>query len=113
MPGGDGRGPAGVGPRSGRGLGYCNGYDSPGFTKPGPGMGRGFRRGYGPGRGMRRGRFAGQARGGYAPNYGPNFNPQTEYTKENEIDDLKNYAKNMKRELEDVMERIEALENNE
>jgi len=110
MPGGDGRGPAGAGPRTGRGLGYCNGYDSPGFTKPGPGMGRGFRRGFGPGRGMRRGYNEGDARGVYAPNYSPQ---QREYSKEDEIDDLKEYAKDMKRELDDVVKRIEELENEE
>lgn len=43
MPGGDGTGPAGKGPRTGRGLGYCAGYDSPGNTKSGR-RGRGRRR---------------------------------------------------------------------
>jgi len=45
MPGGDRTGPAGYGSRTGRGLGYCSGYDSPGFTK-GFSRGRGFGRGY-------------------------------------------------------------------
>lgn len=108
MPCGDGRGPAGYGPRTGRGLGYCAGYDSPGFTKPGPGRGRGFRRNFGPGHGMRRGFNRGymQAQGGYAPNY----NPQTEYSKEDEINELKNYAEDMKKELKAVIDRIEELE---
>ncbi|MFW6102913.1 MAG: DUF5320 domain-containing protein, partial [Chloroflexota bacterium] len=31
MPWGDGTGPAGMGPMTGRGLGYCSGYGAPGF----------------------------------------------------------------------------------
>lgn len=55
MPRGDGTGPNGLGPMTGRGLGYCAGYDSPGFTK-GAGMGMGWGRGRGFGRGMAWGR---------------------------------------------------------
>lgn len=44
MPRGDGTGPMGQGPMTGRGLGYCAGYPSPGFMQPGFGRGRGFRR---------------------------------------------------------------------
>jgi len=44
MPRGDRSGPDGYGPRTGRGLGYCNGYDTPGFSR---GSGRGFGRGRG------------------------------------------------------------------
>ena len=43
MPGGDGTGPSGQGPMTGRGLGYCVGYVAPGFT---------WGRGYGRGRGF-------------------------------------------------------------
>jgi len=57
MPSGDRTGPEGWGPRSGRGLGYCSGYDSPGFTRGyGRGMGRGYGRGYGRGFGRGYGR---------------------------------------------------------
>ncbi len=31
MPGGDGTGPWGRGPRTGRGAGFCSGYRMPGF----------------------------------------------------------------------------------
>jgi hypothetical protein len=55
MPAGDRTGPWGLGPRTGRGLGYCSGYPAPGFMYPGPGMG--FGRGFG--RGMRMGRGRG------------------------------------------------------
>lgn len=41
MPGGDGTGPDGKGSKTGRGLGYCTGHDTPGYTKD-PGM-RSFR----------------------------------------------------------------------
>lgn len=47
MPRGDRMGPAGTGPRSGRAVGYCAGFDVPGFANPGPRGGRGFGRGRG------------------------------------------------------------------
>ena len=37
MPGGDGTGPAGMGPMTGRAAGYCVGYAVPGFMNPIPG----------------------------------------------------------------------------
>ena len=46
MPAGDGRGPMGAGPMTGRGAGFCSGYDTPGYAN----YGRGF---YGYGRGGR------------------------------------------------------------
>jgi len=39
MPGGDGTGPAGMGPMTGRAAGYCAGYGMPGFMNPIPGRG--------------------------------------------------------------------------
>lgn len=60
MPAGDRTGPWGLGPRTGRGLGYCAGFPAPGFMFPGSyfGFGRGidFRRGFGRGLGRGRGR---------------------------------------------------------
>ncbi len=53
MPGGDGTGPAGMGPMTGRGAGLCAGYATPGFASAG--FGRGF---------WGRGRGGGWARGG-------------------------------------------------
>ncbi len=44
MPGGDGTGPLGRGPRTGRIAGFCAGADQPGFMNPFPGWGR--RRGW-------------------------------------------------------------------
>lgn len=40
MPGGDRTGPAGAGAMTGRGLGYCAGYATPGFANPVGGRGR-------------------------------------------------------------------------
>ena len=60
MPRGDRTGPAGMGPMTGRGMGYCTGYDAPGYASPAPGFGRGRGRGWwgaGPG-----GHWAGQDR---------------------------------------------------
>ncbi len=65
MPWGDRTGPLGFGPMTGRGLGYCGGFDSPGFLKaPGWGASRpGF---LGWGRALRR-RF------GWAGGWGRGF----------------------------------------
>lgn len=57
MPRGDGSGPWGSGPMTGRGLGYCAGYGEPGFTAGAGGYGAG-RGAYGGGRGVRGGRGA-------------------------------------------------------
>ena len=75
MPWGDRTGPLGLGPRTGRALGYCSGYPYPGYMNPGyplPGFwrwrgwgGRGFGFGFGRGRGW--------ARWGFLP--GGFFNP--------------------------------------
>ncbi len=53
MPGGNRMGPAGMGPMTGRGMGYCSGYNVPGFANRvggffmgGMGRGRGFRNMY-------------------------------------------------------------------
>ena len=49
MPRGDGTGPAGMGPMTGRAAGYCAGFAAPGFVNPGPGGGGFGRRGGGRG----------------------------------------------------------------
>jgi hypothetical protein len=75
MPRGDGTGPMGRGPLTGRRAGFCAGYQTPGYANPEvPGMGmgrgrrRGFRRGYGRGFGLRYGRFYGPD-----PDYDPYY----------------------------------------
>lgn len=56
MPAGDRTGPNGSGPMTGRGAGYCNGYDVPGFQNNAGGRrGRSSGRGFGAGARRRRG----------------------------------------------------------
>ncbi|MFW6055865.1 MAG: DUF5320 domain-containing protein [Chloroflexota bacterium] len=65
MPWGDGTGPAGMGPMTGRGVGYCSGYGAPGFySAPG---GRGWWREF---RGATPGPYGPYAGYGAAPWYG-------------------------------------------
>lgn len=66
MPGGDRTGPRGFGSMTGRGLGYCAGYESPGYAK-GSGMGRAWGRGRGVGYGR------GWGRGYRIPVYRPSI----------------------------------------
>lgn len=124
MPRGDGTGPEGLGPMTGRGLGYCTGHSSPGFTK---GVGRGLARGRGRGigRGLARGFRGGRGRGfRRAPLRAPlersvpiRREPVEttqrayygEYTEEDEIEDLKAYADQLEEELELVEERLDEL----
>ena len=46
MPVGDGTGPLGLGPMTGRAAGYCAGYPVPGYANPIPGLGFSGRGGY-------------------------------------------------------------------
>jgi hypothetical protein len=64
MPFGDGTGPQGMGPMTGRSAGYCAGAGRPGFANPAFTRGWfGFNRGFG--RSMGRGRGRGMARRGF------------------------------------------------
>ncbi len=99
MPRGDRTGPEGMGPMTGRQLGYCAGNSRPGFMEPGRfggrGFGRGFRHGYGRGRGMGYG-----YQHGYRPVY-PEDNPDiSEKTLiENEIRILKDQMSYLEEQL--------------
>ena len=111
MPRGDGTGPAGMGPMTGRAAGYCAGYDRPGFMNPvGGRMGAGF--GWGRGRGLGYGR--GFGRWGYpaAAPYEAPYVPYTQsgYTPEQEQDILKNQAKALENDLKQIKKRISDLE---
>ncbi|HRW95319.1 MAG TPA: DUF5320 domain-containing protein [Bacteroidales bacterium] len=108
MPRGDRTGPMGQGPVTGRQLGYCSGYESPGYTK-GFGMGRGSGRGRGLGWGMGRGYGRGFGRGaGYGQGY--EFSSWPSYSKENEIRVLKDQAESLKRAQQDIEKRLSELE---
>jgi len=118
MPGGDRTGPAGYGSRTGRGLGYCSGYDSPGFTRGAPrggGFGRG--RGQGFGRGYW-GRDRGFWRRGYYPE--PYYEPAPYYppyqqqvspgsSREEEKAHLEDIVKGLEDELKAIKERLQEL----
>jgi len=75
MPGGDGTGPMGFGPMTGRAAGYCAGFPVPGFMNPWGGggfWGRGRGRGFGGGWGRGFGRGWGRGWGWGAP-YGAGY----------------------------------------
>ena len=114
MPRGDRTGPAGWGPMTGRGMGYCAGYDAPGYASPGPGLGRGWGRGWGGGgRGWRHRYYAtGVPRWAlydYPPAwaYGP-YGPAV--TEEQEVELLRSQAEALGREMEAITKRLEELE---
>ncbi len=102
MPRGDGTGPMGAGPMTGRRAGRCAcaGYDAPGFANPMPRRGLGFR---GGGRGFRNMFYAtglpGWQRFGYVPP-----------TPQQENDALKAQAESLKQELDAINKRIEEME---
>lgn len=127
MPRGDGTGPMGTGPMTGRAAGYCAGYSVPGYMNPVPGTGRGgfgYGRGFGRGRGW--GRGFGRGRGSWAYPYGGGYyaapyagnfyaapygepnNPQM--SPKQEVDMLKAEAKVMQDEIEVINQRIRELE---
>ena len=124
MPRGDGTGPGGMGPMTGRSAGYCAGYSVPGYMNPvgGRGMGMGWGRGRGFGRGF------GWGRAGYGlPAYGAAVNPYayggavnphayggapfaSAITAQQELDGLKGQAEYLKDSLDEIKKRIEELE---
>lgn len=136
MPAGDRTGPRGMGPMTGRGAGFCAGYETAGYGNPMPGYGRGM--GWGPGRawagparggrafrypGGRRGwrhwyqatGLPGWARFGYAPGWGPSpaaaFAPYAEPpAPEQEVAFLRAEAEWLQEQLEAITQRIEELE---
>lgn len=61
MPFGDGTGPMGSGPMTGRAAGFCAGFGRPGYADPLPGYMRGY--GYGRRSPARSGRRYGPGRG--------------------------------------------------
>ena len=112
MPGGDGTGPAGLGPMTGRAAGYCAGYPVPGYMNPIGGRGYwGWGR-RGGGFGWRNWYYATGLTGwqraalGYPPAWGPPVYPQD---REREMDALKNQAKYFENALKEINKRIEEL----
>lgn len=121
MPRGDGTGPAGFGPMTGRAAGFCAGYPAPGYMNPVIGRG-GFGRGFGffgrgRGRGFRNMYWATGLPGGYFPQQGAgNYDTLQQgigITPEQQIDALKNQAKYMQDSLNAINEQIQKLETGE
>lgn len=112
MPAGDGTGPAGMGPMTGRGAGYCAGYGAPGYANPGPRMGMGWRRGRGGGWGggwRWRDVYGAPATPGapgygYAPAWGAPPSP------EQEVEFLRAQAEWLREQLDAITNRIEEIE---
>ncbi|MDO9513221.1 MAG: DUF5320 domain-containing protein [Elusimicrobiota bacterium] len=116
---GDGTGPDGLGPMTGRGAGYCAGFDVPGYANPGVGAGRGFGAGRGMGRGVARrggGRGFGFGRsfaGAVNPYYGQATYvapPAQQTTPAQEAEMLKNEAKALETEMKIISNRLKSLE---
>jgi len=115
MPRRDGTGPAGMGPMTGRGAGYCASYSVPGFANPAFRRGLGFGSSRGLGLGFRGGRGGGWGRdwgipyAGYgytAPFAGPNV---AALTREQAIDALQGQAKYFEDALADIKKRFNEL----
>ena len=129
MPGFDGTGPRGMGPRTGGGRGFCTPGTGPYYGTYGTGgwyAGRGFWPFRGAGRGGipwggGRGRAfgGGRGRGWYGLN--PSFNaavpfygayPSSAWSPEQELAFLKNQSAAMEQEIEDIRGRIAELSKN-
>jgi hypothetical protein len=111
MPVGDRTGPSGMGPGTGRAMGYCYGYDSPGYVKgPGRGMGLGGRSGYGRGMGRGRGFMAGRGQGFYGQGYAPGFPAaMPAMNKDEEIKMLKSQVEYLSNEQKNIEKRLSEL----
>lgn len=114
MPRGDRTGPAGMGPLTGRGAGYCAGFAVPGFANCGGG---GFGRMGGRGAGMG-GRGAGmgfRARMGQGFGFGwgaanTGFGPTAYPTGVTEQSVLQDQAEALKSQLDAIQQRLSDLE---
>ena len=116
MPAGNGTGPSGLGPMTGRAAGYCAGYSAPGYASPvggrgffGNGRGRG-----GGGRGWRNRFYATGTPGWGRRNLFPGTygygSAASEMTSEAEAKILKEQAEFMQKEISVINDRIKELE---
>ena len=102
MPGGDRTGPQGLGPLTGRRLGYCSGNNVPrsmGFSR---GFGGGPGRGYGRGRGWGRGYYGDFNRG-----YGWGYQYPMTITSEEQNQNLENEKNFLETRLKEVQAELE------
>ena len=112
MPRGDGTGPMGMGPMTGRAAGYCAGYAAPGFVNPGGrglGMARGRGGGFGMGMAWRRGRGGGFARGRFVTPLSPAAYAAAP-SREDELDMLRSQADWLKEQIDAINQRIGELD---
>jgi hypothetical protein len=118
MPGRNGRGPMGMGPKSGRGAGYCGGVGAPGYVNAGPGRetgvgtGRGFGfmgRGQGGGRHGWRHFFNATGLPGWM-RFGQEAAPNQKPNPELEKQALQNHAQALQSELDAVNQRLSTME---
>ena len=124
MPRGNGTGPAGMGPMTGRAAGFCAGYDRPGYANSVGGGGLGFGRGRG---GF--GRGGGGGGGGFGWGRGNRFfaagapmagvpmagawgggAPAPEMAPVDEQQALKNHAEILQTQLDAVSKRLEQID---
>lgn len=117
MPRGDRTGPMGQGPMTGRGLGYCGGYDEPGYAHPGPGYGwGGYGWGGGWGGGWGRGWRHGYRATGlpfwarYGAGYGPWGPAPQAPTSEQEAAQLKSQAEWLQKQLDAIQGRLDEIQ---
>jgi hypothetical protein len=109
MPGFDGTGPAGGGPMTGWGRGYCNSAASYDFERSWPKRGVGF--GYGRGRGYRHiFRKTGLPRWARRRTDWPGPYREPNYSRENEVRRLKAEAEALKDDLNYIEGRVNELE---
>ncbi|MBP7052590.1 MAG: DUF5320 domain-containing protein [Phycisphaerae bacterium] len=112
MPRGDGTGPIGTGPMTGRAIGRCAGYQTPGYANPASAWGFGGC-GRGGGRGWRNWfRATGLtrwARRGY-PAPGATGSSSAADVESNEVEALRQQAQSLERSIGEIRARIEELE---
>ncbi len=121
MPQGDGTGPMGLGPMTGRAAGFCAGYDRPGFMNPAAGRSNwgGGRGGFGGGgRGHRYMYYATGLPGWsmygnvpYPAPFGARAPFPAQMTAEQEMDYLKSQAEYLQDSLNNINKRIDDLKN--
>lgn len=106
MPNGDRTGPAGTGPMTGRGAGFCAGFAAAGYANPVGGRGMGMQ-GCGGGRGRgRRNRFF--ARG--VPGWTQGVWGATGVPAMSETDALKQQAECLQNSLSQINKRIQEIQ---
>jgi len=105
MPRRDGTGPMGMGPMTGRAMGFCAGYAAPGYANAGGrGRGRGFRRMYDM-TGLPGWARYGAYPYGFMPNDYPGTVPDVD---EKEV--LQNQADFLEKQLKQIHERLKGFE---